>query len=100
MLAIEAALQPRTAEPQRLIGERRGVIRRGIQIIQCGHQLRRTYATQFLKAHAGDGQALQKLTSHMRWASIATAASYTDEVSRTELDAAGAKMIEDLLEDS
>lgn len=62
------------------------------------HQLRRTYATQFLKAHAGDGQALQKLTSHMRWASISTAASYTDEVSRTELDAAGAKMIEDLLE--
>lgn len=61
------------------------------------HRLRRTYATWFLRAIGPDPQALVKLKDHMQWANIATAAEYTDDVSRSELGAVGSKLMRDLL---
>lgn len=61
------------------------------------HRLRRTYATQFLKKHAGDPQALPKLVQHMAWSGIAVATGYIDAVDRDELDRTGAEMMADLL---
>lgn len=61
------------------------------------HQLRRTYATNFLAKLAGDPQALIKLQKHMHWESLATAATYADAVDHDELDQVGGKMVEDLL---
>lgn len=61
------------------------------------HRLRRTYATHFLKALDRDPQALIKLTKHMGWANIQTAAGYVDATDATELNAIGAKLTDDLL---
>ncbi len=61
------------------------------------HRFRRTYATQFLEALAGDPRALIKLQNHMGWASLQTAAGYADAVDRSELSTIGEKMIVDVL---
>lgn len=61
------------------------------------HRLRRTYATHFLKALDRDPQALIKLTKHMGWANIQTAAGYVDATDKNELNAIGSKLTEDLL---
>jgi len=61
------------------------------------HQLRRTYATNFLEQLQGDPRAIIKLQKHMNWESLATAASYADAVDAGELDQVGGKMVEDLL---
>ncbi len=61
------------------------------------HRLRRTYASHFIRRLQNDPQALVKLTSHMGWANITTAAQYTDAVNREELDQIGADMVGDLL---
>lgn len=57
------------------------------------HRLRRTYASHFIRQLHNDPQALVKLTQHMGWSNIATAAQYTDAVNRSELDAIGAKLV-------
>jgi integrase len=61
------------------------------------HQLRRTYATNFLEMLQGDPRAIIKLQQHMDWESLATAASYADAVDVGELDKVGDKMLDDLL---
>jgi integrase len=61
------------------------------------HQLRRTYATNFLEQLKGDPRAIIKLQKHMNWESMATAASYADTVDEGELDLVGGKMLDDLL---
>jgi integrase len=61
------------------------------------HQLRRTYATNFLEQLQGDPRAIIKLQKHMNWESLATAASYADAVDTGELDQVGGKMVDDLL---
>lgn len=50
------------------------------------HRLRRTYATQFLKALKGDAEALPKLQQHMQWQSLSTALEYVDHDRGVELD--------------
>lgn len=50
------------------------------------HQMRRTYAVMFLRAHKGDPEALMKLTEHMQWANMTTAMQYVDHVRGAELD--------------
>ena len=64
------------------------------------HRLRRTYATYFLKRLDRDPQALIKLTSHMAWSNIATAASYVDAVDVKELNSVGEGLIADLMKES
>jgi len=50
------------------------------------HQLRRTYAVEYLRALAGDPEGLVKLTQHMQWASMTTAMQYVDHARGEELD--------------
>lgn len=50
------------------------------------HRLRRTYAVEYLRAMSGDPEAMVKLVSHMRWASMATAMEYIDHQRGDELD--------------
>lgn len=50
------------------------------------HQMRRTYAVTFLRAHKGDPEALMKLTEHMQWANMTTAMQYVDHVRGDEID--------------
>jgi integrase len=64
------------------------------------HDLRRMYALSFLRRLGKDPQALQKLSMHVGWAGIQTAALYVDEVSRDELDQVGNQMAEELLEET
>lgn len=61
------------------------------------HRLRRTHATMFLERIGNDPQALIKLQNYMGWSNLATAASYVDAVSKSELDQIGADLVEDLL---
>lgn len=50
------------------------------------HQLRRTYAVEYLRAHKGDPEAILKLQQHMQWASASTAMEYVDHIRGEELD--------------
>jgi integrase len=61
------------------------------------HQLRRTYATNYLEQLQGDPRAIIKLQKHMDWESMATAASYADAVDSSELDQVGERMLDGLL---
>lgn len=61
------------------------------------HQFRRTHAMNFLTRLENDPQALTKLQQYMGWTNISTAAMYTDNVNRAELDKLGADMMKDLL---
>ena len=61
------------------------------------HQLRRTYATNFLEQLKGDPRAIIKLQKHMDWESLNTAASYADAVDHGELDQVADRMLDDLL---
>jgi site-specific recombinase XerC len=56
------------------------------------HRLRRTYAVEYLRQHAGDPEALLKLTQHMQWADESTALQYVNHVRGRELDAAGERI--------
>ncbi len=60
------------------------------------HRLRRTYATHYLKSMGNDPQALIKLTKHMAWTNINTAAGYVDAVNAPELSQRGADLVSDL----
>jgi len=62
-----------------------------------GHRFRRTYAVNFLKMLGPDPMAMQKLVTHVGWASIATASGYVDAVNREELDQVGSKMTKEIL---
>lgn len=58
------------------------------------HQLRRTYATEYLAALGPDPFAAIKLQQHMQWASLATAMGYVDHDRGQELDDVAEKMWE------
>ncbi len=57
------------------------------------HQLRRTFATQYLESMAGDPAALIKLQKYMDWSDLSTAARYVDAVDAVELNAAADRMV-------
>lgn len=57
------------------------------------HRLRRTYATEYLRALGNDPEALPKLKEHMQWASLATAMEYVDHERGVELDAVAEEMM-------
>lgn len=61
------------------------------------HRMRRTYATHFVRRLQNDPQALIKLTKHMGWTNINTAAQYVDNVNRDETDKVGDDLLADLL---
>lgn len=61
------------------------------------HRLRRTYATHFVRRLQNDPQALIKLTKHMGWSNIATAAQYVDNVNQEELDKLGSDLVADVM---
>jgi integrase len=63
------------------------------------HRLRRTYATHYIRALDKDPQALMKLQRHMQWQSMQTAAGYVDATNAKELDAIGARMVDELMRD-
>lgn len=50
------------------------------------HQLRRTYAVQYLKAQKNNPEALPDLVSHMQWASVTTAMEYVNYSRGAERD--------------
>jgi site-specific recombinase XerD len=56
------------------------------------HQLRRTYAVEYLKGLKGDPDALMKLKQHMQWEALATAAEYVDHDRGVELDEAAERI--------
>jgi hypothetical protein len=56
------------------------------------HRLRRTYSVEFLRAMAGDPEALQKLVAQMGWLNSATALEYTDFVRSEDLEEVDAKL--------
>jgi integrase len=58
------------------------------------HQLRRTYAVEYLRAMKGDPEAMVKLTQHMQWASMATAMEYIDHARGDELDVYAERIFE------
>jgi len=58
------------------------------------HQLRRTYAVQYLQAMRGDPEALVKLTQHMQWAQMTTAMEYVDHARGDELDTVAERIFE------
>lgn len=60
------------------------------------HRYRHTFATNYLKALAGDPNAIVKLQKFMAWESMGTAARYVDNVSQDELDAIGQGLVESL----
>ncbi len=75
----------------------RAMVKIGVKLGIYGlhpHQLRRTYAVQYLRAMKGDPEALMNLTQHMGWASMATAMEYVDHVRGDELDAHAGKIFE------
>jgi len=58
------------------------------------HKLRRTYAVEYLRLHAGDPEALLKLTQHMQWADESTALQYVNHVRGRELDEAAERIFD------
>ncbi|MCC7024620.1 MAG: tyrosine-type recombinase/integrase [Thermomicrobiales bacterium] len=63
------------------------------------HRLRRTYAVTFLRAHAGDAEALPKLMEHMQWANLSTAMQYVDHVRGEAIDRVAESMFEPPVEE-
>lgn len=57
------------------------------------HRLRRTYASEYLRALGNDPEALPKLQQHMQWGSIATALEYVDHERGAQLDAVAEEMM-------
>lgn len=60
------------------------------------HRLRRTYAVMFLEQAENN---LVMLRDHMGWASVTTAAAYTDHNQRKELEAKASAMLERILKE-
>lgn len=60
------------------------------------HRYRHTFASHYLRALAGDPNAIIKLQKHMGWESMTTAARYVDHVSQDELDVIGERLVGDL----
>jgi site-specific recombinase XerC len=58
------------------------------------HQLRRTYAVEYLKQQKGDPEALLNLTKHMQWADESTALQYVNHVRGRELDEIAERIFE------
>lgn len=79
----EARIQSAARKVQRALG-RLGA-RCGIDGLHP-HRLRRTYAVTFLRAHAGDAEAMPKLMEHMQWANLSTAMQYVDHVRGEAID--------------
>ncbi len=56
------------------------------------HQLRRTYASHFLREMQGDPEAMVKLKLQLGWTNVQTAFEYVDHERREELDEIEAKL--------
>lgn len=100
-IRVEDLISPKVAEKKRRKAAAKAVQRKLIQLAgRCGiakmypHRLRRTYAVEYLRQHAGDPEALLKLTQHMQWADESTALQYVNHVRGRELDAAGERIFE------
>jgi integrase len=57
------------------------------------HRLRRTYATEYLRALGPDSEAPIKLQQHMQWASMTTAFMYVDHPRGAALDEVAVRML-------
>lgn len=96
---IEDLISPKVDEKRRRRAACKAVQRALIELAgHCDiakmypHRLRRTYAVEYLRQHAGDPEALLKLTQHMQWADESTALQYVNHVRGRELDAAGERI--------
>jgi integrase len=90
---VEDLISPRASEATRREAAGRAAAR---ALELCGskvgikglypHRLRRTYATEYLRALGPDAFAAVKLQQHMQWASLQTAMGYVDHDRGQELD--------------
>jgi integrase len=94
---ISPAADPKTCQTSARKAVQRALIETAVSVQIYGmypHQLRRTYAVQYLRAMQGDPEAVPKLTAHMQWADMTTALEYVDHDRGAELDKIAERMFE------